>query len=65
MKGLMTFLAGAAVGAVATALLTPTTGEDLRERIKVLLRKHGIIGSQNIDELVDMIAAEVEESKEK
>ena len=33
MKGLMTFLAGAAVGAVAAALFTPEKGEDLRERI--------------------------------
>ncbi len=39
MKGLATFLAGAAVGAVVAALLTPTTGEDLRARIKMMLQK--------------------------
>ncbi len=61
MKGFFTFLAGALVGAAATALFTPTTGEELRDRIRVLLRKHGIIGSENLDELVDMIAAEMEE----
>ncbi len=63
MKGLLTFLAGAAVGAVATALLTPTTGEELRERIKLILQKKGIIAADDIDELVEMIASEVEEKK--
>ena len=61
MKGLLTFLAGAAVGAAATALLTPTTGEELRERIKLILQKKGIIAADDIDELVEMIASEVEE----
>ncbi len=63
MKGLLTFLAGAAVGVVATALLTPTTGEELRERIKLILQKKGIIAADDIDELVEMIASEVEEKK--
>ncbi len=63
MKGLLTFLAGAAVGAAATALLTPTTGEELRERIKLILQKKGIIAADDIDELVEMIASEVEEKK--
>lgn len=63
MKGLLTFLAGAAVGAAATALLTPTTGEELRERIKLILQKKGIIAAADIDELVEMIASEVEEKK--
>ncbi len=60
MKGLMTFLAGAAVGAVAAALFTPEKGEDLRERIKVLLMKRGIIPADNVDEFVEMIADEIE-----
>lgn len=64
MKGFFTFLAGALVGAAVTALVTPTTGEDLRARIKMLLQKHGILASDNIDELVNMIAAEVENKKE-
>lgn len=63
MKGLLTFLAGAAVGAVATALLTPTTGEDLRARIKVILQRKGLIAADDMDDLVEMIAAEVEQNK--
>lgn len=65
MKGLLTFLCGALVGGAAVALLTPTTGEELRERIRLILQKHGIIATDNIDELVDMIAAEIEETKVK
>lgn len=60
MKGLMTFIAGAAVGALATALLTPVTGEELRARIKIQLQKRGIIAADEIDELVEMIASQVE-----
>ena len=63
MKGLATFLAGAAVGAVVAALLSPTTGEDLRARIKMMLQKKGIIAADDIDELVDLIASEVESNK--
>ncbi len=63
MKGFLTFLLGAAVGAAATALLTPTTGEELRERIKLILQKKGIIAADDIDDLVEMIASEVEENK--
>ena len=63
MKGLATFLAGAAVGAVVAAILTPTTGEDLRARIKMMLQKKGIIAADDIDELVDLIASEVESNK--
>ena len=63
MKGPATFLAGAAVGAVVAALLTPTTGEDLRARIKMMLQKKGIIAADDIDELVDLIASEVESNK--
>ena len=63
MKGLMTFLVGAAVGAAATALLTPTAGEELRERIRLILQKGGIIAADDVDELVELIASEVEESK--
>ena len=56
----MTFIAGAAVGALATALLTPVTGEELRARIKIQLQKRGIIAADEIDELVEMIANQVE-----
>lgn len=64
MKGFMTFLLGAAVGAAATALLTPTTGPELRARIKVILQKKGIIAADDIDELVEMIAANIEGAPE-
>ena len=63
MKGFMTFVLGAAVGAAVTALLTPTTGDELRERIKLILQKKGIIAAHDVDELVEMIASEVEEAK--
>lgn len=63
MKGFMTFLFGAAVGAAAAALLTPTTGPELRARIKVILQKRGIIAADDIDELVEMIAAQVEDNE--
>lgn len=65
MKGLMTFIAGAAVGALATALLTPVTGEELRARIKIQLQKRGIIAADEIDELVEMIANQVEGNEKK
>ena len=58
MKGFMTFVLGAAVGAA-----TPTTGDELRERIKLILQKKGIIAADDVDELVEMIASEVEEAK--
>lgn len=61
MKGFAAFLLGAAVGAVAVALLTPTTGQELRERIRIILQKRGIVPVDSIDELVEMIASEVEE----
>lgn len=63
MKGLLTFMAGAAVGAALAALYTPTTGDELRARIKVILQRKGIIAANDIDELVDMIATQVEEAK--
>ena len=59
----MTFVLGEAVGAAVTALLTPTTGDELRERIKLILQKKGIIAADDVDELVEMIASEVEEAK--
>lgn len=63
MRGFATFMAGALVGAVAAALLTPEKGEDLRARIRMLLQKKGIIPSDNIDEFVEMLAAEIEDKQ--
>ena len=59
----MTFVLGAAVGAAVTALLTPTTGDELRERIKLILQKKGIIAAEDVEELVEIVASEVEEAK--
>lgn len=63
MKGFIAFLAGAAIGAAATALFTPVTGEELRARIRLILQKKGIIAADEIDDLVEMIATQVEENK--
>ena len=63
MKGLLTFLGGAVAGAAIAALLTPESGEDLRFRIKALLRKKGILPSTKHD-FVEMIATEIEEGKQ-
>lgn len=62
MKGLATFLFGALVGAAVTALFTPMTGEELRARIKANLQKRGLIAADDIDELVEMIAQQVEDA---
>lgn len=63
MKGLMTFLGGALAGAALAALFTPEKGEDLRYRIKTLLRKKGILPGTQLDDFVEMIATEIEENK--
>lgn len=60
MSGFVKFMAGVAVGAVAAALLTPESGEDLRYRIKTILRKKGLIAKEQVDELVEVIAGEIE-----
>lgn len=64
MKGLFTFVLGAAIGAAATALFTPVTGEELRARVRVILQKKGIIAADDIDEFVEMIATQVEDKHE-
>lgn len=63
MKKLTILLGGALVGAAVAALFTPEPGEDLRERIKTLLRKRGIIQPDNVSEFVELIATEIEENK--
>ncbi len=61
MRELTLFLLGAVAGAVATALYTPVSGPELRARIRVQLQKRGIIEADKIDELVEYIAAKIEE----
>ncbi|MDE6311342.1 MAG: YtxH domain-containing protein [Muribaculaceae bacterium] len=61
MRELTIFVLGAVTGAVATALYTPVSGPELRARIRVQLQKRGIIEADKIDELVEYIAAKIEE----
>ncbi len=61
MSGFAKFLAGVIIGGAAVALLTPTTGEELRARIKETLRRKGLIADEQLDEVVEMIAAELSE----
>ena len=63
MRGFATFLLGALVGAGAAARLTPTTGPELRDRIRLILQKRGILPTARVDELVEIIASEVEKNK--
>lgn len=63
MSGFAKFLAGAIIGGAAVALFTPTTGEELRRRIKDILREKGLLPDDDIDEVVEMIAAEIQEAK--
>lgn len=65
MKGLSilyAFLGGAIVGGAAALLFAPEKGEDLRNRIRNLLKSKGIdFSDDDIEELVDQISAEVKE----
>lgn len=57
MKSLLSFLAGAAVGAAIGVLFAPEKGEDTRAQLKTLLQKRGIIKT---DDELDAIIAEIE-----
>ena len=62
---LYAFLGGAIVGAGAALLFAPEKGEDLRGQIRSLLRKYGVCKcskEEEIEEIVDQIAAEIKES---
>lgn len=59
---LYAFLGGAIVGAGAALLFAPEKGEDVRARIKTLLRKKGICCSDNeIDALVEQLTTEIDD----
>lgn len=60
MKYLYAFLGGAIVGAAASILFAPEKGEDLRNEIKSILRKHGLLKGSEMDELVEQIANQIE-----
>lgn len=54
------FIGGAVVGAAIALLFAPEKGEDLRDRIKEVLKKHGINpGDKDIDEVVNEITEEL------
>jgi Gas vesicle protein len=63
MKGinvLLAFLSGAIIGTAAGMLFAPEKGEDTRNKIIEILRKKGIKLNRNeLDDLVDEIAAEM------
>lgn len=63
MTGFIKFMAGVVVGGAAVALLTPTTGEDLRRRILDELKRRGLIKDTDVDDVVEMIAAEIQDKK--
>ncbi|MBD5314304.1 MAG: YtxH domain-containing protein [Duncaniella sp.] len=59
---LYAFIGGAIVGAGAAILFAPEKGEDVRSRIAELLRKKGIICSDNeIDALVEQLTTEIDD----
>ena len=59
---LYAFIGGAIVGAGAAVLFAPEKGEDNRARIADLLRKKGIICSDNeIDALVEQLTTEIDD----
>lgn len=59
---LYAFIGGAIVGAGAAVLFAPEKGEDIRARIADLLRKKGIICSDNeSDALVEQVTTEIDD----
>lgn len=55
-------MGGAIVGAGAAVLFAPEKGEDLRRRIKDVLRKKGILCTENeIDALVEQLTTEIDD----
>ena len=59
---LYAFIGGAVVGAGAALLLAPEKGEDVRNRIAELLRKKGILCSDNEnDALVEQLTTEIDD----
>lgn len=55
------FLGGAIVGAGAALLFAPEKGEDVRARIREILRKKGICCCDDeIDALVEQLTTEIE-----
>lgn len=60
----MKFLLGVIAGGAAVALLTPMSGDKLRAKIADVLRQKGLLPDRNADDVVEMIAAELEEKQQ-
>lgn len=59
---LYAFIGGAIVGAGAAILFAPEKGEDLRIRIKEILRRKGLICTEDeIDALVEQLTTEIDD----
>lgn len=62
LSTLYAFIGGAIVGAGAAILFAPEKGEDIRTRIAQLLRKKGILCSDNeIDALVEQLTTQIDD----
>ena len=56
---LYAFLGGAIVGCATAVLFAPEKGTDLRNRIKTLLKKKGIDFTDEVEQLVEQISAQI------
>lgn len=64
MKCLYAFLGGALVGAAAALLMAPESGADLRNQIREILVRHGIIkNGPKEEEIIEQIVAEIEANR--
>lgn len=67
MKPAYLFLGGAAIGAIAALLLAPESGEDLRARLRSILRKKLDDATANEDELamiMEKISSDLDDKEE-
>lgn len=66
MKYLYAFIGGAIIGMAGAVLLAPEKGVETRARIKLLLKKYGVIAPDDeLEEIADEINAEIAGAKKK